>query len=240
MNAEEFKRNMAAFLKEVNEQRSAYIKEADQSAGFIVQTFRSVDLSTAAAEFSPGLVIGFPFKSIVFENASSDSVRVKCKFNSNDSGVSYQTYGDNASVRTDKMFSKAFLFWDAQPGETIDITVYVNSDYFSGALKNSGGVSVPDGVFINEGATFTAAVTSIPSGTATLVFAASTTRRKGRIQNFGSVSIWVGASTVTDTGANRGEEIPAGGSFDWNSAAALYVYQNSGVAVDIYEREHFT
>lgn len=238
MTTEEFKNELIKFLKEVNSQQSAFIKEADQSAGFIAQTYRNVDLSTAAPEFLPGLIIGFPFKSIVFENASSDSVRVKCKYNSNDAGVSFQTYGDNASVKTDRMFSKAFIFWDAQPGETIDITVYLTADYFSGSLKNSGGVSVPDGVYLNDGSAFTASLVSVANATATQVFGVNANRRLGVIQNNTAVSMFVGSSAVTGSGATMGEEIPAGGRFEWRSAAALYAYQSSGGALGLYKREH--
>lgn len=240
MTTAEFRQKMAEFLEDINSQRSAYIKEADQSAGFIVQTFRAVSLTTASSEFSPGLIIGFPFKSIVFENASSDSVRIKCKFNSNDQGVSFQTYGDNASVRTDKMFSKAFLFWDAQAGETIDITVYVNADYFSGALKNSGGVSVPDGVFRNDGSLFDADLVAIANTTAVEIFPADTTRRYGIFQNNTGTSMFVGDATVTNAGATIGQEVPAGETFEWYSSAACYVYQASGGSVNLYRREHFT
>lgn len=237
MTTQEFKNELIKFLKEVNSQQSAFIKEADQSAGFIAQTYRNVDLSTAASEFAPGLIIGFPFKSIIFENASSDSVRVKCKYNSNDAGVSFQTYGDNASVKTDRMFSKAFIFWDAQPGETIDITVYLTADYFSGSLKNSGTVSVAeivDPVVIDKGNVRTITNPVIAATTATQVVVSSAGIRKIKIFNDDTETIYIGGdSTITDLGATKGEPLPAGLVWETECVDDVWIYSVGGNAAGL-------
>lgn len=216
---------MQEILDQENLRRAAFIKDADQSAGFKVQTF-TIDLTTARTEFN-AFPIGFPFKSIVFDQATDPSAIVKVKFNSNDAGVSTQLFKDNASVSTNRMFSKAFLYWDAQPGVTINVTVYIDSEYSSGSLINSGTITIGGGLALKDGTTFAAAPVTLAAATAAVLLAAATDR-VGTIQNKTGASIWVGGATVTDSGATIGEEIEPNGVFKWRNDAALYGYSVAG------------
>lgn len=215
-------------LDQINEQentrRAAYIKYANENAAFEVQTF-VLDLSTARTENNP-FVIGFPFKSIVFEEASDNTVSVNCKFNSNDAGVSVQKYKDNASVVTDRIFSKAFISHAAQSGKSIRVTVYLNAKYESGALINSGTVNV------TTPTTATLTNPALSATTATLLAASSASTKRVTVFNNDTETLFVGfANTITNSGATSGIPVPAGASIEFENQSAVWGYSVGGASV---------
>lgn len=222
-------------LNQYNQFQKDAIQESRQSGGFKVQSFL-IDLTTAKTEQDP-FVIGFPFKTIAFENATADSVSVNCKFNSNDQGVSSQVYKDNAVVQTNKMFSGAYLYWSAQPGQSIRVTVYLDSEYTTGSLKNSGTIAVSgitNPVIADDPNTLTITNPVIGAATATKVVTGSTANRKIYIENNDTEDIYLGAdNTVTNSGATKGITIPMGMTYQDEFKGDLWLYSVGGNAAGV-------
>lgn len=222
-------------LRQYNQFQKDAIEEARQTGAFKVQTYL-IDLSTAKTEQDP-FIIGYPFKTIAFENATADSVAVSCKFNSNDQGVSAQVFKDNAVVQTNKMFSGAYLFWSAQSGQSIRVTVYVDSEYSTGSLKNSGtiavsGITAP--VVIDDPNTLTITNPAISAATATKIVTGSTANRRVYIENNDTEDVYVGAdNTVTNSGATKGFTIPMGMVYEDEFKGDLWLYSVGGNAAGL-------
>ena len=222
-------------LRQYNQFQKDAIEEARQTGAFKVQTYL-IDLSTAKTEQDP-FIIGYPFKTIAFENATADSVEVSCKFNSNDQGVSAQVFKDNAVVQTNKMFSGAYLFWSAQSGQSIRVTVYVDSEYSTGSLKNSGtiavsGITTP--VVIDDPNTLTITNPAISAATATKIVTGSTANRRVYIENNDTEDVYVGAdNTVTNSGATKGFTIPMGMVYEDEFKGDLWLYSVGGNAAGL-------
>lgn len=185
---------------------------------FEIQTM-TLTLTTARDENLP-LRIGFPFKSVFVREATDGTVKVKIRPTTQDSYQSGVNLKLNDSLILQRQVSEAFISWDAQSGKTIELVFFVSSEFKSGSQvsQNAGGVSISDGT------AFTTARTALTAATATSVLASDSTRKKGTIQNTTGASIWVGDSTVTNSGATMGLEIPTGGVFYWSNTAALYAY----------------
>lgn len=222
-------------LRQLNQFQKDAIEEARQSGGFKVQTYL-IDLTTAKTEQDP-FIIGFPFKSIAFENATADSVSVNCKFNSNDQGVSSQVYKDNAVVKTDKMFSGAFLYWSAQSGQSIRVTVYLDSEYTTGSLKNSGTIAVSgitNPVIADDPNTMVITNPVIAAATAVKIVTGATANRKIYIENNDTEDIYLGPdNTVTNSGATKGITVPMGLTYQDDFKGDVWAYSVGGNAAGL-------
>lgn len=120
--------------------QAARILRARDQTPFNVQKF-TLDLSAERSESNP-FVIGFPFKTMWLKNGSTNATSVNVKFNKNDANIQLVELNSNDIVRSDEMFAQAFLSWSAQSGESIEIYVFVSAEIQTGALINSGTVSV--------------------------------------------------------------------------------------------------
>ena len=200
----------------------AEIFEDSTSNPFEVQVI-DLTLTTARTPENPYRV-GFPFKSVFVREATDGTVSVDLRPTTNDSFQSPVKLKLNDSLIMGRPVSEAFLSWSAQAGKTIQLVFFVTSEFRSGSQvsQNAGGVSISDGTaFVNAQLTLVAA-------TALSVFASDSTRKKGTLQNTTGASIWVGASTVTNSGATIGIEVPSGGIFYWSNTAQLYAYSVGG------------
>lgn len=208
----------ARILYEVRAKQRADIFTDTTEVPFEVQTL-TLTLTTAKTTEDP-YPINFPFRSVFIRDATDASVSVKLKPSTRNSYQSTIDLRLNDSWGKDRPISSASLSWDAQSGKTITLVFFVESEFRSGSQvsQNAGGVSISDGT------AFTTARVALTAATATSVFATSSTRKKGTIQNTTGASIWVGDSTVTNSGSTMGLEVPTGGIFYWNNSAALYAY----------------
>ena len=231
-------------LKEINDLRNEFIAEAKNSNGNKIRRF-TLDLSIARTEDNP-YVIGYPFKCIAFENATSSTAEVFCKFDSNNSGVAKKSFKDNGVLTSNKIFAGAFISNVAQANETIKVTVFLESDYTTGSLKNSGTIevsSIQDPVTISEietpvvldnGNTLAITNPAISATTATQVVTGAAANREVRIYNDDTETIYVGAdNTVTNSGATKGEPIPAGMMWLSNCADSVWLYSVGGNAAGL-------
>jgi hypothetical protein len=183
------------------------------------------DLSTARSEGDP-FPINYPFKSFVVEDASDLASYVYMRPVTKEEVQGYTKLGLNSSGSS-PIPSKAFFHWPAQPGKTLTLVVFTEIEFKPGSQINqiSGGVS------INEGSGATNSSVACANGSATSVFAANGSRKCGTLQNRSGQPIYVGGTNAID--ATTGILIPDGSSFQWRNTGALYVYQNSGGAINV-------
>lgn len=211
-----------AILQSANDTLKARILTGINSSLFEVQKV-VIDLTSARLETNP-YEIKFPFKSFWVQDATDSNVSVSFKPGTVDQYQSAFEIQKNDSWSSDYPTTAAFLHWSAQSGKSITIIFFVSSEFKSGTQQTvtSGGVSITNGDAIST------AVVTLAAATAAAAFAASTTRKRGLLQNNSGASIWIGPSTVTNSGATLGLEVQAGDTYAHNNASALYAYSVAG------------
>lgn len=178
-----------------------------------------IDLTTARLDTNP-FVIGFPFKSVFVRGATDPLTSINLIPITQDSYQSYVSLTQNDSLVFQRQIPKAYLSWSAQSGKYIELIFFVTAEFKSGSqLSVNGG-----GVSINEGSAFTTAVVALTAATATAVFAQNSLRKCGTFENETGADIWVGGSTVSNSGTTKGRRILPGAVFEWRNTAALYAY----------------
>ncbi len=137
--------------------------------------------------------------------------------------------------RTDAMtygpgFDKLYISNDAQPGEWLEIAVAPSKDIFdfeAGQDFNVSGISSTVTTEETKAETFASVVDiTLNNGAATLIAAASGTRRQIHISNLlaNGGTIRVGDSSV---GAARGVEVGIGSTYIIETSADVYAYVGS-------------
>jgi hypothetical protein len=178
----------------------------------------------SSGNFGNPFKISFPFKSVYLQAATDTATYVNLAPDTQDTYQSGIPMKLNDCLVLNSPVSSAFLTWPAQAGKTVTLIFFVSAEFRTGSqLSVSGG-----GVSINDGSAFTMTNVSLTAGTAGQVFALNGLRKISTFQNNSGASVWVGLSTVTNSGATRGYEVPAGASFQWRNSAQLYAYSVAG------------
>lgn len=215
-------------LNAVKEKRDAQLFQNKSNTPFAVQKL-VIPLDVARNENAP-YTINVPFKSFWVQAATDVNVTVNVRLLSRDTYSSSFAVSKNDAYSHDDICSEMHLDWAAQSGKSVTIILFTKGEFRSGSqISVTGG-----GVFLSEGTSFTPAIQTLAAATAAVVFSQDSTRALGVIQNISGASIFVGPSTVTASGATRGEEVPNGGLFEWRNTAALYAISTPGG--DIYKR----
>ena len=215
-------------LSSLRDRRDAQLFINKTNTPFVTQKL-VIPLSTARNEADP-YSIRIPFRSFWIQDATDVNVTINIRLLTRDSYSGSFTVRKNDAYSHDDMCTEIHLDWAAQAAKTITVILFTQGEFRSGSqLSITGG-----GVYTSEGTSFTDGPVTIAAAAATIVFAQDSTRVLGKLQNILGTSIWVGDSAVTNAGASIGEEIPAGGSFEWKNTAALYAYNVAGG--DIFRR----
>lgn len=223
-----------AFLSTQFIKRSAEIRQATDSKPFQMQKI-VLDLTTARLEGNP-YKISVPLRSIYVQTASDSITTVNMAVNSDDS----QSIQNAVPLKLNDAFDFGFqvasvaLTWAAQTGKSITIFLFTDASFRSGSQLSlsAGGVSINDGTaFDNDTVTLTAA-------TATVLFAADTTRKSGTYTNETGADIWLGDSTVTNSGATKGRLLASMQTVTWRNTAALYAYSVLGTTTAVITEEY--
>lgn len=210
---------MALYAK--NELQDAELFSKQENP-FTVQTI-TIPLDTARDVGNP-LTLNIPHRSIYVQDATDVNVTVSVQMQSRDSINSTFAIRKNDAWTNDSIIPQINLSWSAQAGKTITLVFFYNTEFRSGSqISVTGG-----GVLVSEGSSFVDARQTLAPTTAAVVFSSDSTRALGVIQNTSGASIWVGASTVTNSGSTVGLEVPANGVFEWRNTGALYAYSVAG------------
>ena len=181
----------------------------------------TLDLTTAAAKGNP-YKIGFPFTAIRVETATDNDVNVRLSLNADtDQQIdNYTKLVKNDSMEFSAPQNNGWLTWTAQSGKSITLILYVDVAFRSGTQTST----LSGGVVITAGSGMTPQTKVSVLTTATLLFAASTTRYKNTIQNIGSNDVYIsGINTVTiGSGILPGILLQPGDTYEWINSGACY------------------
>lgn len=224
----------AAVLAEQFIKRSAEIRRASDARPFQMQKV-VLDLTTARLEGNP-YKISVPIRSLFVRDASDALVQVSVSVNSDDA----QSIQNAVPLKINDAFDFGFqvasinLTWAAQSGKSVTLYLFTEASFRSGSqLSISAG-----GVSISDGTAFTNTVTTLTAATASLLFAADTTRKNGTWRNETGADVWVGSSAVTNSGATKGFVVKNGEVFNWKNSAALYAYSVGGSTTEVVMGEN--
>lgn len=211
-----------AILSAADQIKKAAIFEGSTQKPFKIQRM-DLTLTTAVLSTNP-MKIGFPFKSVYVCTASDVLANVSMLPETQDSYQSAIPLVRNDVWTSDEPVSSGYLYWAAQSGRTISLLFFVDSEFRSGSqISVTGG-----GVSIVEGSAFTTSRVDLTAATATSVVASDSSRKLVSVQNNTGADVWFGTSSVSNTGANLGQRLAAGGIFQWRNTGALYAYSVAG------------
>jgi len=213
-----------ALIDQANELGNARIFEGgtQRPLGAVVLDI-GTDLATAKPR-GQAYKVGFPFKSLLVQDATDSSVIVNMLIGSQDSIQGAVKLRQNVQMDFDYPINEAYLYWDAQAAKTISLVFMPEGTIKPGSLLST----VAGGVAIIDGSTFTRARETLVAATEKLVFAASSTRKLGTVENLTGATIYYGETGITNSGLTQGLSCPPGGILQWRNAAALYLYSVGG------------
>lgn len=215
----------ALIVQQANLVSRAFIADQIAQRPFSVQ-IETIDLSIAQLSTSPKHIRG-QFRSIYIQDATDVNVEIQVRLGSMDSVQSAFTMKKNDSISLSQPLNDMFLHWDAQTSKSITIVKFTDAEFKSGSqISVTGG-----GVSIVDGSGFTQEVKSLAAGVAEEIFPQDSNRKMGTLENFSTSDIFVGPSTVTDSGSTRGYKISAGATFQWRNTQSLYAYCANAVDV---------
>lgn len=190
------------------------------------------DLTTEKLETSP-FEVGFPWKSAYVIDGSDINAEISLKPITRDTYQKAIPLKLNSTLNFDSQIPRSFLHWEAQSGKSLTILFLVDGSFKTGQIISANG----GGVSINDGASFDISKVALTAATATQIVGSDGLRKKVTIQNKTGASVWLGASTVTNSGATEGIELGAGDSATYRNTSALYGYSVAGGDVVIMEEE---
>lgn len=213
----------AQLLSKFQEIQRARIFEGATQRPFSIQLV-TLDLSTAILPTRP-YKIGFPFKSFYVQNATDVYANVNVKVQMQDSIQSSFPTKLNDSWVNEFPVAEAYLDWSAQAGKTMTIVFFLESEYRSGSQISvtGGGVSIVDGSTITGPTRVT-----LSAAAAGIIAPADPLRKVASIYNDTGSDVFIGDSTVTNTGATKGIPLANGDVLAWRNTGVLYGYSVAG------------
>lgn len=211
------------YIDQSQELNQANVLASGIDRPFEIQVYPSIALTTAL-DRTQAQRISSAFKTLYVSDATDTSTYIYFLPMTNDSLQSPLKLKLGDALNFEKQVPGGYIYWDAQSGKTIELTLFYSGDFRSGSIRsvNAGGVT------INFGSSISTAQVALAAASATQIFASDTSRKSATIQNTSGASIWVGPSTVTNSGANIGLEVAPGASLEFQNTAALYAYSVAG------------
>lgn len=213
-------------ITELQNKKSAFLNFSQKDRP--VQGHRIViDLGESYTKDRP-MEINTSFRSIFIESATDVNSEVFLRPITKEESQPIITFHARDSWAIDYQIPKCFLHWDVQPGKTMTLVFFPDSEFRSGSQisVNSGGVSLNDGASLIHNDVIT-----LPATTPTLIAPVNFARKVSNIQNDTGGELFVGGSTVSDSGLKKGIGYPHGAVITWRNTSALYAYSVSGGAV---------
>jgi len=216
------------------ERNSSILQSADQRPQSVIKIVLTAGLLGVEANQSSPFQVGFPFRSVYVSDATNSNTTVRLgahsrEINHLENPIPLKI---NDSIIFDRYVSKAFLMWDAQPGETITLLFFSDAEFRSGSLRSvsAGGVSV------TWGDTVSPSDVTLPAATATQLLAVNSNRKYALVQNdTGSDMFIYPTNLVTGVPPTRGIRVASGGIFEWQSSSALYGIIAGGGTISVQD-----
>lgn len=191
-----------------------------------------LDLSVEKLASQP-YKVNFPFTSVYVQDTTTESVEIFMRPGSDDSNQGSIKLRRGDVFTSENPIPNAYLHWAPQIGLSATLIFFVDSKFESGSqiTSLSGGVNLSDGSILGGPQKITLAAT-----TATEIIPASATNIVTTLQNKTGGDLWIGDSSVSNTGATEGIKIPNDGIIYWRNQAALFGYSVAGGSIT-YMRE---
>lgn len=173
-----------------------------------------LDLGKAVDKEKPR-IFNSPFKSFFVESCSDPSAFVFVRPTTDEDIQGHFKVTQRDSWAVEYQIPKAFLHWPIQPGKTMEILFFSDSEFRSGSniSVTSGGLSISDGSNV---------ATPVPATvglSAAILLPADPNRKVSNFYNDGTDVIYVGDATVT---VANGMPVQVGESKAYRNASALY------------------
>lgn len=219
-------------LKEHDAQKAAFLDRANSEK--TVQGHRVILNLASARDINNPLEVLFPFRSVFVEQASDANTFFFLKPSNREDMQKPFRMGLKDSWALPYQIPKCFLHWDAQPGKTAELVFFADAEFRSGSQISvtSGGVSVSDGSTVSGPTQVVLA-----AGVAGIIAPQLLTRKVAIIQNKTGNDFFIGAATVTGSGATEGIKIPDGAIIEHRNTGALYGFSAGGGKVHRIEEE---
>lgn len=214
---------------------SAGVRYGSDSNPFSMQRIQLTSdlLGTARGEGSP-FKINFPVTSFHVEDATDSNtvVRVSAFSASINQINNYKEVKINDAIEFDRPVNELNLTWDAQPGKTMTLVVFVDMKFRSGSQLSltAGGVSV------TEGDTWSHSAEACDDATPALLLASNSDRKLGLIQNKTGYDLYVG-STNAMTADESSILVEPGESWETRYTGDVYGLFESGGTGDVNASE---
>lgn len=209
-------------IKDIQDKKTAYINYSQKDKPKLLEKI-IIDLGQDYSENTP-FIVNFAFKSVFVQKATDTSCILNLKPISKESHQPSMLMKLRDSWSVDYPIPKCFLHWDIQPGKSMEILFFAESDFRSGSQLSitSGGVN------ITEGISFTRSVQTLAAATATSIFAQNSSRTVSSFINQTLDIVFVGEAGISATGATRGWPVAPGEIFQWRNVSQLFGYSSPG------------
>lgn len=219
-------------LKEHDASKSAFLSRANSEK--TVQGHRVVLNLSVARDINNPFEVLFPFRSVFVEQASDANTFFYLKPSNREDMQKPFRMGLKDSWGLPYQLPKCYLHWDAQVGKSVELVFFADGEFRSGSQISvtSGGVS------ITEGSTVTGPTQVIlAAGVAAIIAPQLLTRKIATIQNKSGGDLFIGAASVTATGATEGIKVSNGNVIEWRNTGAIYGFSVSGGNIHRIEEE---
>lgn len=217
------------YLQNRDNRRNANIRDSAESRPRMVgrRTF-ALDTARSFKDQTSEQFISEPFDAIFVETATDDTTNIRIAYGSNEQHIvtNFQTLKIKDNPEFEFQVREAMVEWDAQPGKSITVLFFLGVKFRTGTQQQT----ITGGVTQSTGSSMTPQSKVTVNTTATLLFAASATRKVMTIQNQGANPIWISGTTAVtiDSGASPGIKLDPGDSFEWTNTGACYAIASPG------------
>jgi hypothetical protein len=176
--------------------------------------------------------IGYAFKSLFVEHCDDPTAKIFVRPTTTEEYQSAFQLGYRDSWSVQRAIPDAFLHWPAQVG-FMRLIIFTDSEFKSGSQVSltSGGVSISEGLAVSN------RVETLPAAVTTSILPTNFLRKVATIQNKTGGEVFIGGSTVTDSGLTQGISIAAGQSFNWKNSGELFAYSTGGGNLIVLEQQ---
>lgn len=216
-------------LQPQRDQQNAELERSIADRPFAMQKITITASDFATANSGAPLEIRIPFRSVFVSAATDSTVKVKLALHEAstlqlDNAL---ILGQRDAMKFPSMIARAFLYWDAQVGKSLDLYFFTDGEFSSGSMiSNTNG-----GVSISEGSSITSLTPASITTTPAVCLAQDVTRNTAILQNRGAVSVYVGGPEVdSPSGTHIGIELVPMATYIHKNTGALWACTQSSTA----------
>lgn len=209
-------------IKDMQDKKQAYLGFSQQERPVQVHTV-VVDLGKSIDENAP-MIVNFPYRSVFVAKATDATCEIYLRPITKEGSQPPFRFGMRDSWAVDYQIPRCFLHWPIQPGKSMELLFFADSEFRSGSQISltSGGVSISEGMSVSN------EVVTLAANTADIIAPQNFIRNVSTLQNRTGATLYIGGSGVKTNGADEGINIDNGQIFYWKNTGALYGISTGG------------